>query len=98
MTEEQYRKSAFREQLAAFIDSPAGGMALVILKDGSAPIDPKLDSPEVASVRVLSQAVGFNACLEAFIRLSQPFQKAEEPPAEDWGVMADQLPAEPGTM
>lgn len=98
MTEEQYRKSAFREQLAEFINSPAGGMALVILKDGCAPIDPNNDAPEVASVRVLSQAVGFNSCLEAFIRLSHPAQATEEPPKEDWGVMVDQLPAEPGTM
>lgn len=97
MTEVQFRNSLFRQALAEFLSTPAGINLVVILKDGSTPLDPPIAAEPVASVRTLSQSVGFNACLTALLRMAEPNERTEDPPQETWGV--DQPPAtESGTM
>ncbi len=85
MTEEQYRNSLFRQELAEFLSSPAGINAIVILKDGGQPIEAApIQSDPVVSVRILSQAVGWSANLSALLRLAEPNPPAVEPMQETW--------------
>lgn len=99
MTEEQYRNSPLRQALAEFLSTPAGINLVVMLKDGAYIVDPEAGAPEIASVRVLSQAAGFNECLKTMLRMSEPSPRAEEPIQETWEEERLGTPApEPGTM
>ena len=87
MTPDQFRANTeFTAHLREVLNDPIVQQAIVLAKDGNPPVDAPLSSPEIYSVRVLSQMAGWNGAISFILGLSEPAipEAPETPP--DWGA------------
>jgi hypothetical protein len=83
MTLRQFRENAaLTAALSSLLNDPVMRTALDILKESNQPIDPDPHLDPIASVRMLSQAVGFRTALDTLQLLSIPLIAPLEQVAE----------------
>lgn len=94
MTQEEFRKSLYRQELDAFLNSPSGVEYLNQLVSSITPkaVDPQ--SPVTAWVAAHERLVGAQEIIQLTIDLSRPPVIPPEEQKADWGVAPSQLPAE----
>jgi hypothetical protein len=97
MTDDDFRKEeGLRLELATFLRSPTGMIALSILRDKASPIDVPSTADALASCRVLSQFHGYRAAIDDLERLAVPLRDPNAPmPDPQWGAdpnLGDHLP------
>ena len=73
MTAQEFRANPeLRARFKELISDPVVEQAIIILKDGKVPVDPKPDADAIVSVRMLSQMVGADAAISTFLSLGDP--------------------------
>lgn len=85
MTAAQFRSSTeltarFRELL----NDAVMQQAIIILRDGRVPVDPRPGAEAIESVRMLSQMVGADSAINMLLSLADPLEPEVPILTEDW--------------
>jgi hypothetical protein len=93
VTEEQFRQSPFRQQLAEFLDTPCGEHLLQILAASLTPR--RIDANAAASAWIAEHErnVGRDETIQLTISLSTPIENAPSELVSNFGVPPDQMPS-----
>jgi hypothetical protein len=79
MTFQEFREnSIYTGRIRDILNDPVFSLAMDILRDSNPPIDPDPEQDAIASVRALSQMVGYNRYPEVLRLLATPQQRPVE--------------------
>jgi hypothetical protein len=93
MTEQQFRDSPLRQELAEFLSTTCGQHLLLILTDSMSPQEIDPNAAASAWIAAHERNVGKNQTIQLAINLSQPVAPPQQELRASYGVPVENLPS-----